>query len=752
MLNYETLLTPEGENTELTISEKMVVVSVYKERNDIWLLPYITVGKLATKSPDRQPQKYDLSLIESQIEQGDITLDELELESYKNVPEEYLYDKNEEQLPCAAERDRRFKIVEKAISFEDELFYPIHGKGVIAKLVKEFRTTRTNVQRYLNEYFRGGRHINSLIPKTGRHSSSAKPGGRKVGAVRCTASLGVVGKNVDADDLVKIRRIATKYYNNKKLKSLKKCFDKLLDEEYYLVKGKVLPDGSRVKTVHLPPNEQITIGQLYYWLPVALGMSRNDINVNRRQQATHKSNFAGRTGDVAYNSRGPGDIFQMDSTEMDIEIVSPYDRRVRLTKVTLYVVRDVYTRAFVGIHIASGKASWYEARLALLNTFRDKVIVAKECGLNIAADDFIEGGIPLILLVDNEELANKLSTSVGKDLGMIVQFSRAYSGDDKGLVESSFHMLHSMMRNEELAGFQYEGLIGRNRQLPIKTASLTPREIQQILIIYAIYHNRCIWKDDYPLEEAAMNDGVKDVCRDYWVWGIKNRPYYLRKKTLRILYLSLLEVGELTVHKTHLHLKDTHLNYKCTDIRVKGIQDKISGNGVKPILSCRYIRSTVGKILIELNGQFVTGEIHSNQRRYANLTHVEFAVAWKGQTAKKLMHNHEVSGERSDTSLQIEHINKEAINTRNSFIESCSDTPLLDTKTATQLQIDESYAIDNEMFDSITDASPTERNEKQPEEEILLKNAEKETNEPPTQADEKPVDVLESILKEIDHE
>jgi hypothetical protein len=752
MLNYESLLTPEGDSKELAISETMVVVTVYPERNAIWLLPYITIGELATKSPDAKPQQYDLSMIESQIKQGDITLDELELESYKNVPEEYLYDKNGEQLPCAAERDRRFKIVDKAISFDDELFYPIHGKGVIAKLVKEFRTTRTNVQRYLNEYFRGGRHINSLIPKTGRHSSSAKPGGKKIGAVRLTASVGVVGKNIDANDLIKIRRVARKIYENKKLKSLKKCFETLLDEEYCLVRGKVLPDGSRVKTVHLPPNEQITIGQLYYWLPVALGMSRNDITAKRRQNTTHKSNFAGRTGDVAYNARGPGEIFQMDSTEIDIEIVSPYDRQVRLSKVTLYVVRDVYTRAFVGVHIASGKASWYEARLALLNTFRDKVIVAKEWGLNIAADDFIEGGIPQILLVDNEELANKISASVGKDLGMIVQFSRAYSGDDKGLVESSFHVLHAMMRNEELAGFQYQGLIGRNRQLPKKTAALTPREIQQILMIYAIYHNRCIWKEDYPLEEAAMNDGAKDVCRDYWIWGMKNRPYYLRKKPLRTLYLSMLEVGVLTVHKTHLHLLDTTLNYKCSDVRVKGIQNKITGNGVKPVLSCRYIRSTVGKILIELNGELVIGEIHSNQRRYRNLTHAEFAVAWDKKTSNKQMHNHEVSGERSDMSLRIGHINKQAIQTRKNFIESRTDTPLLDTKTATQLQIDESYAIDNEMLDRLTDASLTKQNEKQPEEEVLLESPENKTDESPTKSDEKSINVLENILKEMNHE
>jgi len=758
MLNYETLLKPVSGNMESLISEVMVVVAVFKHRGDIWLLPYYTVGELATKSPDRQPEKFDLALIEAQIAQGDITLDELALESYKDVPEEYLYDKKGNMIPSAIERDRRFNIVRKAIDFEDELFYPIHGRGVIARISKEFKTTRTNVQRYLNEYFRGGRYVNSLIPKTGRHSNSAKPGGKKVGAERSTASLGVIGKNVDSNDIAKIRKMANEHYVNKKLKSLKKLFDKLIDEEYCRVKGKTLPDGSRRKSIPLPPNEQITIGQLYYWLPTALGLTRNDINAKRRQHATHKSNFAGRTGDVAYYARGPGEIFQMDSTEIDIEIVSPYDRRVRLSKVTLYVVRDVYTRAYVGIHIASGKASWYEARLALLNTFRDKVVVAQEWGLNLLDDDWIESGIPQMLFVDNEEFANKISESVGKDLGIIVRYSRAYSGDDKGLVESSFHMLHAMMRNEELAGFQYSGLIGRNRQLPIKTASLTPREIQQILIIYAIYHNRCIWKDDYPLEAEAMRDGIKDVCRDYWIWGMKNRPYYLRKKmSLRTLYLSLLEVGELTVHRTHLHLKGTTLNYMCTDVRTKKIQDKITGNTVKPVLSCRYIRSTVSKILIELNGELVVGEIHSNQQRYKDLTHAEFKSAWAAHTAKKQMHNHEMVVERNDTALQIEFINKQAIKTRENFIESSSESPLLDTKTATQLQIAESYSIDNEMFNRVINSNPekpdeVQTDEEQPEIKILLENVESSADEPSSTDAKSSDDVLENILKEMNHE
>lgn len=750
MLSYTTLLSPNANDDAPLISEIMVVAAVFPERNDIWLLPYITQGENKTRSPDRKPIVFDLSEIESALESGELVDNQLQLEPYKDVPEEALYDEKKGKLiPSALERNRRYNIVKKALNDEEELFYPSHGRGVIAKTAKSFGVTRHNVQRYLNEYFRGGRHINSLIPKTGRHSSSPKPGAKKIGAPRNTALVGTIGKNVEPQDIENMRAVGLKYYVTKKIKSLKACHVKLLDEHYYSVKGKVLPDGSYTETKHLPPNERISENQFYYWLPKALGMCRNEINAKRRQSATHKSNFAGRSGDVAYFAHGPGHIFQMDSTEMDIEIVSPYDRRVWLRKVTLYVVRDVYTRAIVGIHIASGKASWYEARLALLNTFRDKTIVAKEWGLTIKEDDWIEGGIPMLLLVDNEELANKISSSVGHDLGLKVLFGRAYAGDDKGLVESSFHMLHAMMRNEELAGFQYKGLIGRNRQLPRKTAALTPRDIQQILIIYAIYHNNCVWKDDYPMEQEAARAGIKSVCRDYWNWGLKNRDYYLTEKPFRTLYLSMLEVGELVVHRTHLSLAGTSLRYRSDDPIVQRIQDRKGGRGKHPRLRCRYIRSTVDVIFIEIGGKLVKGELHSNQQRFQGLSHADFVVAWKQYRCQRDMHNHEILSKTSATSMLIGHINKEAIKTRDAFIEAQDEPPTLDTMTATQQQVAESYLIDNEMMSRLTEGDDNTAHI-EPIEKVIEQAHDTDEQEKVVEV-KKSVNPLNHILSEMNH-
>tara|TARA_R110001599_G_scaffold181261_1_gene374029 strand:+ start:6963 stop:9209 length:2247 start_codon:yes stop_codon:yes gene_type:complete len=747
MLNFDSVLTPNPACKTPLFEETMVVASIFVDRNRIWLVPYITKGKHKTKFPDKKPIELWLSEVEAAIQSNEVELNSLQLESFKIVLEELLYDADGELLPSVVERDRRYKIVSRALEDEDELFYATHGNSVVAKVAVEFNSTPRNVQRYLNEYFRGGRHINSLISRRGRHERTFSVASKKLGA----KPHGSKGKNVDLKDQGNFKKILNKYYLNKDRMSLEAVYKKLLDEEYTQQKGKILPDGTLTRTLHLPPDERVSLGQLRYWAPEVLGLSRKEIKAKRRQGPDHKSNYKARSGDGAYIAMGPGHIFQMDSTEIDVVLVSPYDRRVTLEKVTIYAIRDVYTRSFVGLHMASGKASWYEARLALLNAFRDKISVAAECGVIIEDGDWIESGVPQILLVDNEEFANKISESVGKDLGLIVQFSRAYSGDDKGLVEVSFNMFHAMLRNEKIAGFQYKNLMGRNRHLPQKTSALTPKELLQILTLYVIYHNRCIWKDDYPMEQAASIDGVKNICREYWLWGLRNRPYFIRKKPDRLLYLSLLEVGELTVHRTHLMLKGKHLKYRCNDTRVHLLQEKIEGRGKKPRLSCRYIRSTVNKILIEVGGEFVLGELHSEQQRYMGLSHPEFQAARLRLAETKAIHNEQIQSERADVSTMVSCIDTRARKIRYEHENQLAKIPKMSTKEATYQMREDAFRQENQKFDEAT----SHLNQLPEGYEAALNATSSDINENQTTEnqteDTESLDVLDDLLKELNH-
>jgi|GEM_PF-4233880 hypothetical protein len=624
MFNLNSLLTPDGSTL---LEEPMCVAEIFPKRDCVFLLPYFTAGEKATQNPDRKPKKFKLSELCKEIKAGRIVLGKIKLEAFKEVPEELNYDRKGKLLPSIAERDRRFEIVEALLGYKDELFYPERGKSPIRIVAEQYDTTKTCVQRYLNTFFRGGRAKNSLITSRGRHCTSPTSGTKKRGRPRKTARVGIIGKNVDDNDIKVMKKIAKRDFVGNGL-SLKKSFSNLIKEHFYLQKGSTAPDGSETEPTLLALTDRVSINQFRDWMPKLLDCpSMKEVHAMRGQKVVYEANNAARAGHSEFEADGPGDVWMMDSTEIDIELVSPTNRQAKISRATLYVIRDAFSRSICGIYLAYGKASWKEARLALFHAIRKKVEFAKEYGLDLTDDEWAEYGMPRVLLVDNEEFQNKISASVGKDLGLEVCYSRAYRGDDKGLSESSFNMIHAMAKNEKIPGFRYKNLIGRNRNLPMKTACLTLFEMQQILIIYAIYHNNHIWKDDFPIEESALKAGLNRVCREYWDWGLRNRNYYLQEKSDRQLYLSLLEVGTLTVHKTHFHLQEIGTNYYCEEIRLKKFQDrpKMPNSQTHKTLPCRYIRSGLNKIMIEFKGEFYVARLtRKHQQECGKLSVSEF--------------------------------------------------------------------------------------------------------------------------------
>jgi hypothetical protein len=699
MFNLNSLLIPDDSTA---LEETMCVAEIFPKRDCVFLLPYFTSGNHATKNPDRKPQKYKLSSICEEIKTGKIILGKIKLEAFKEVPEELNYDRKGELLPSIVERDRRFEIVEALLTYKDELFYPARGKSPIRIVAKQFNTTKTCVQRYLNTFFRGGRLKNSLITSRGRHCTPPASGAKKRGRPRKSAKVGIIGKNVDTNDIAVMKKIAKRDFVGNGL-SLKKSFSNLIKEHYYIQKGSTAPDGTETEPTLLPLTDRVSINQFRDWMPKLLDCpSMKEVHAMRGQKVVYEANNAGRAGHSEFEADGPGDIWMMDSTEIDVELVSPASRQAKISRATLYVVRDAFSRSICGIYLAYGKASWKEARLALFHAIRNKVEFAKEYGLNLTDGEWAEYGMPRVLLVDNEEFQNKISASVGKDLGLEVCYSRAYRGDDKGLSESSFNMIHAMAKNEKIPGFRYKDLIGRNRNLPMRASCLTLFEMQQILIIYAIYHNNHIWKDDFPTEESALKASLNRVCREYWDWGLKNRNYYLQEKSDRQLYLSLLEVGTLTVHKTHFHLQEIGTNYYCEEIRLKKYQDKpkMPNSQTHKTLPCRYIRSGLSKILIEFKGEFYVGLLTRTHQQECGKMSVSEFNEWKDELKiqKDIFEGEHIKNEH-DFSNSVQGVVEKAKKAKES--ENIQPQSRLPSKSETSAPlIEEADKTENERFES----------------------------------------------------
>lgn len=143
-------------------------------------------------------------------------------------------------------------------------------------------------------------------------------------------------------------------------------------------------------------------------------------------------------------------------------------------------------------------------------------------------------------------------------------------------------------------------------------------------------------------------------------------------------------------------------------------------------------------------------------QRYLNMSHNEFQVAREKQTIRKGMHKHNIKSATSELNLKIGHINKQAIKAKNTLLDSQPDASVLDTKSATQVQVSDSYHADNERFEAVVEslsndnAELTDVGSNKPEvESESLSNAIEQSNSDSESTEA--VDILDGILAEINH-
>lgn len=628
MLNYQTLLMPNDTSGSLLIDEVMAIAEIFPKDDAIFLVAYVVKTKKAKSTPYRKPIEFSLSAICDAINNFSIGTAMITLPGFMMQSDDQY---NEAAL---AQREHRFAMVAEALEYKRDLYYRHHGDKLIQKLADKYKIKRDKVQELLNDYYRAGRKKNGLMSHRGRSRTKPSREYQKLGRNRVDFDDGDIGKNVFPEDLKHMKTIGRAMLLGEFSHSYKYAYDQFLTQ-YHSGKVHIDPRGIGTEIEIENPNTIISFDQFYRNMPNALEMTRAKINKKRHNKKNYDSNFEAHIGTGSEETFGPGHIYQMDSTELDLELVCSLDRSLVLGIVTLYVIRDVYTFAIVGVHIGVGKASYKEARLAIFNTFRNKKLFANEYGIDLHDNDWIESGSCQVLLIDNEEIANNISEGVAASLGIEARFSRTYRGDDKGLIESAFHIYHSLLKRTKVPGFKYKGLLGRNRFKPKREASLTVFESMKLIIIYAVYHNKSIENKRISLEAKAIEDEVLGIPRDVWVWGVENRFYAPCEMSEKELYLKLLETvkiipkrGVFTHHVTRLKYTIQHA------IQNKELLDKSPNSRLKKPFVCRYLRQTTNYILVEIGGQFHVAKLHSHDRGFKNLSFSEVPIIKKKLAAK----------------------------------------------------------------------------------------------------------------------
>lgn len=143
------------------------------------------------------------------------------------------------------------------------------------------------------------------------------------------------------------------------------------------------------------------------------------------------------------NNFGPGAQYEIDATIADVYLISELDPDRIIGLPVIYKVKDVFSRMTVGLYVGLENPSWATALIALANAFCDKVEYCCRYGIDISYADWLSIGTPATITADRGELLGKYGDILVNRFGITLSNTRAYHGDDKGIVEESFNTMHA---------------------------------------------------------------------------------------------------------------------------------------------------------------------------------------------------------------------------------------------------------------------------------------------------------------------
>lgn len=250
--------------------------------------------------------------------------------------------------------------------------------------------------------------------------------------------------------------------------------------------------------------------------------------------------------------RGPGTRYYIDATVLDVYAVSRFNPRRIVGRPTLYVVIDQFSRMVVGIYVGLEPPCWAGAMLALWNCSVDKVAFCKAYNIEITADMWPIGYMPLHLMGDRGELKSQEADRLSVGFGLDVENARGYSGEAKGVVERMFRTLHAIF-GPFIPGYIDKELAGRDQEPAVLRSAMTIEAITRAVINAVLTANLRVVRE-YDGWPEVIADGVPFVPVSLWQWGVENLRADVRKYPDLHLKKYLWPQAQMTVTRRGLQL------------------------------------------------------------------------------------------------------------------------------------------------------------------------------------------------------
>jgi len=406
---------------------------------------------------------------------------------------------------------------------ENEIFYSKSRKVIIDKAIEKYKLSYSSIKRIFCNYLKSGKILDSLIPKF--YNCGGKGKERTV-----NKNQGVI---IDNEVKRFFRQGINKYYNTPKKNTIKTCYELIIRD--YLKAN--------------PNSEFPTLKQFYYWhSKLTKDNKRNEIS-KRYGDRTYQQTGRPITGNSLQDAGTVAELYQIDSTILDVYIVSKLNRNLIVGRPILYFIIDVYSRAIAGINVTIEPFNSYQgAKVALINTMSDKVSYCKKYGIDIKKEEWDIRCIPSRLLADRGEILSRNIENAITNLGIIVQHTSSYRGDLKGIVERAFSSLNSYIKPfiDGVVENKFNRVERGDSDYRLQ-ANLTLEEITQIVIKYVLFYNNNHVLSYYESDGLTIENNILKIPKKIWEYGVKQKKGLLRELPEEVIKINLFNNKEVTV-------------------------------------------------------------------------------------------------------------------------------------------------------------------------------------------------------------
>lgn len=510
--------------------------------------------------------------------------------------------------------ESRKNLLEPFLNRNDEkwIFDQVLRGNLVSRQMAVHNKQRKVVLRWLYLYLKYGMFLGSLYCGYARKGGSGKKRiagekkrGRPTYAVVCGHDPTQTGINI-TDEIRSIFRVFVNLYYTKKGKDLSFAYQQMINACFSDVE---ISENGAKKYIERP--NAPTDGQFRYWHKE----DGNFLKEIRQRQGNKRFNLrsrglGGRSGE---NCTGPTDKYEIDSTVLDLYCVNSFNPAWIIGRLILYFVVDTYSRMIVGFHLALTGPSWNEARIAIFNSFVDKVAFCARNEIEITAEDWPCSHLPQTILVDRGELRANKPRGIIEGLGIEIDLAPPFRGDFKSTVERRFRLL-----NDRVVKWLPGAVRAREKERGDRDyrldAILTMRDVEKIIIYCVLEHNN---HKEFPdlLTREMIRDGIVPTPVAMWNWGMKNAMGSPRQENPRNVFCHLLREGKASVQADGIWFYG--IRYTCETERNENWR-AIARNHGRWKVTVRWLPESLNRIWImnDREGSFEECEILAPEERY----------------------------------------------------------------------------------------------------------------------------------------